>query len=576
MAKLPKEERSAAVGLLRCGLLRIWVMVQHFAVGFARSVVFAVAVGALAGWSAAASAAPASPAAASAPASSAAVQTGDAFTVRWDGATLTEPYTGRVYVVMSTGRSSPRQSMSNWFRPPTMFVKDVVGAKAGEGVVIKPGASGVISFPAGLTAVPEGQYKAQALLRLSKTHNVPGEGAGDLFSDPVSVAADAAGKLSGELELRPASRVAEPKFRESARVKLMTVRSELLSGFHKFEYQVKVGVQLPADWSEEKVSQGVSWPVVYLVSGFGGDHGTVRMAGGKDFDGCLVVCPDATNHDGHSVFADSANCGPWGRFFVEELIPAVEGKYSGAIAQGAKTRGSIVLDAASARQAIERTSSRRFVTGVSSGGWSSLWLVVSYPFAFDSCWSHVPDPVDFRDFQRIDLYANGANMYRDENGNRRGIARRNGAIALYYDVFVAMETALGDGGQIHSFEAVFSPRGSDGKPARLFDRETGAIDPTVAEAWKKYDIGLILRSNWKELGPKLRGKIHVFAGEEDSFYLDGAARLLKKDLAELGSDAEVVIVPGMGHTLSGQGQVKMLERVAEREAEGREAAGREK
>jgi hypothetical protein len=110
-----------------------------------------------------------------------------------------------------------------------------------------------------------------------------------------------------------------------------------------------------------------------------------------------------------------------------------------------------------------------------------------------------------------------------------------------------MEEVMGFGGQLHSFEAVFSPRGSSGKPVRLWDRATGAIDQQVALAWQKYDIRLILERDWAVLGPKLAGKLHVFQGELDSFYLAGATNLLKEGLARVKSDAVVEIYPGRDH-----------------------------
>jgi hypothetical protein len=110
-----------------------------------------------------------------------------------------------------------------------------------------------------------------------------------------------------------------------------------------------------------------------------------------------------------------------------------------------------------------------------------------------------------------------------------------------------MEAVMGRGGQLGSFEAVFSPRGKDGKPMPLWDRKSGAVDPAVAKAWEKYDIRLTLEKNWKTLGPKLAGKLHVYTGEEDTFYLDGATRLLKESLKDLGSDAAVELFPGKNH-----------------------------
>src|SRR5262249_54866947 len=144
----------------------------------------------------------------------------------------------------------------------------------------------------------------------------------------------------------------------------------------------------------------------------------------------------------------------------------------------------------------------RFVTGHSSGGWSSLWLQVTYPDFFGGVWSTAPDPVDFRDFQKVNIYQPGVNIFTDEAGNRRPLARVRGAPGLYYQPFCDMEVVMGHGGQFGSFEAVFGPRGPDGRPVPLWDRTTGAVDPAVARSWERYDIRLVLERNWKTLGPK--------------------------------------------------------------------------
>jgi hypothetical protein len=118
---------------------------------------------------------------------------------------------------------------------------------------------------------------------------------------------------------------------------------------------------------------------------------------------------------------------------------------------------------------------------------------------------------------------------------------------LWYEPFAKMEWVLGDGGQLGSFEAVFSPRDSDGEPARLFDRRTGAVDPAVAETWKRYDIRLILEQNWERLAPKLSGKVNVFVGEHDNFYLEDAVELLQQWQKSSGADVVVEIVPDRDH-----------------------------
>jgi hypothetical protein len=65
----------------------------------------------------------------------------------------------------------------------------------------------------------------------------------------------------------------------------------------------------------------------------------------------------------------------------------------------------------------------------------------------------------------------------------------------------------------------------------LFDKRTGEIDPTVAEYWREnYDLRHILKRDWATLGPKLKGKLHIYVGDMDTFYLDSAVRLLERFL----------------------------------------------
>ena len=114
--------------------------------------------------------------------------------------------------------------------------------------------------------------------------------------------------------------------------------------------------------------------------------------------------------------------------------------------------------------------------------------------------------------------------------------------------YTRLERVLGNyGGQMASFDAVFSPRGADGQPMPLFDRDTGRIDPFVQKAWERYDISRILRQNWRTLGLKLRGKIHIIAGTADTFHLEESAYLLRDTLKALGSDATFEFIEGRDH-----------------------------
>ena len=175
--------------------------------------------------------------------------------------------------------------------------------------------------------------------------------------------------------------------------------------------------------------------------------------------------------------------------------------------------------------------------------WASLWLQVAYPDFFGGCWSTSPDPVDFRAFQTSDLYAD-KNGYFYPDGTPHPLARQRGTVVMTYPEMGRWERVLGHGQQLDSFDAVFSPRGPDGRPLQVMDKLTGAINPQVAEQWKPYDIRLVLQTNWPQLSPKLHGKIHVLMGDTDTFYLTHATELLRDFLVTTDFGGYVEIVPG--------------------------------
>ncbi|MEX2287385.1 MAG: alpha/beta hydrolase-fold protein [Planctomycetaceae bacterium] len=425
------------------------------------------------------------------------------------------PYTGRVYVFFSRFSEEPRKG-PDWFRPEPFVAKDVENWKSDQPLTLSSSeTNSLLSYPGPTADFDPTGYRAQAVVRFNRHERKVGTGVGNGYSQPVLF------ENSSEPLLLAVDRlVEEAPFVETERIKLLRVRSKLLSDFHGRDVFLQAAVTLPPSYD---ASPERRYPTIFEVPGFGGTHRDVfkraaddgAPAGGVEF---LHVLLDPSCPLGHHVFADSANNGPVGTALVTEFIPEFERAYR-AFAGG----------------------SARFLTGHSSGGWSSLWLQVNYPEQFAGTWSTSPDSVDFRDYQRIDLYRPGENMYFDAKGERRPIARAGGQVLLWYQDFANMEETLGPGGQLHSFEAVFSPRGDDGKPLLLWDRRTGKIDSAVAKTWQKYDNRLLLETNWKTLGPKLQGKLHVFMGGVDTFYLEGATMLLKQSLASLGSDAVVEI-----------------------------------
>jgi hypothetical protein len=172
---------------------------------------------------------------------------------------------------------------------------------------------------------------------------------------------------------------------------------------------------------------------------------------------------------------------------------------------------------------------------------------VRYPDVFGGVWSTAPDPVDFRDFQRIDLSAPMANLFFDQAGKARELSRARNGKALTFRDFSRMEEVMGRGGQLGSFEAVFSQRGTDGKPIKLWDRGNGAIDLRTSQSWVPYDIVRRLDENWQELEPKLNGRLFVYCGTADTFYLDGAVILLREALEKRKAKAVVEMIPGADH-----------------------------
>ena len=170
---------------------------------------------------------------------------------------------------------------------------------------------------------------------------------------------------------------------------------------------------------------------------------------------------------------------------------------------------------------------------------------------FGGTWPTAPDPGDFRNFAvGADLTSNPPqNFYRNPDGSPRMFIRMGGKDTQALGDLAQQERVLGDyGGQLASFEWVFSPRGKDGRPMPLFDRDTGNIAPQVAEYWvQHYDIASLLRKNWKKIGPSLNGKIHLTVGRLDTFHLDEPARLLEKTIKDLGGKASFTYLEGRDH-----------------------------
>lgn len=442
------------------------------------------------------------------------------FHVTFSPTVSTTPFTGRVYVMLTRGRlaAEPPGSLS-WNNPDPTYAIDVKNWQPGETRIVGRDALG---HPTPLAKLAPGNYTVWAVMdfNLGDRHFSTAEGNGYSAGKGYQLDPDTSGPV--KLVIDQVYHARPPT--DTDRVKYVSIESKLLTAFHGRPTMMRASVSLPASFNANDPTK--RFPVIYSIPGFGG--GARGSPNSTDVAGVemLYVGLDPNCRWGHHVFADSDNNGPVGRALIEELIPHIESKY----------------------HAIG-TPATRYVTGHSSGGWSSLWLQVRYPDHFGGVWSTSPDPIDFRDFQRINIYRPGENMFYEADGKTlRPLSRgQGGRGGILYKSFSDMEVVEGHGDQLMSFEAVFGPRGANGRPRDLWDKVTGRIDPEVAKAWERYDIRLLLEREWPTIGPKLKGKLNIVTGSLDTYYLEGAVVLVKESLAKLGSDAVVEILPGRNH-----------------------------
>ena len=437
---------------------------------------------------------------------------------------------GRLFVLMSTA-SEKRDMLRTGFVPTStgLSAMEVEHLGAGESLTFDPD---VKAYPRPFSQLQPGRYQFMALL--DPEHRLPyfGQGEGDLVG-PVAAFENFDPSCTKEVSLSIDRRLGARRARkENANITLAEFTSPLLSAFWGRPIKMRAGVVLPKDFAANPAEL---YPAVYDVHGYGGDYRGAWDAGPALIEAIsegrrakmVHIFLDGSLPSGHHEFADSANNGPWGQALVSEFIPWLEKNY----------------------RLIPKPHAR-FLTGHSSGGWSTLWLQVNYPDFFGGTWSTAPDPVDFRNFTGIDVTAGSKeNVYRSADGKERNLVRFGGNNVVSFEQFAEQEEVQGEyGGQLASFEWVFSPKGPDGRPMRLFNRKTGEKDPAVQLAWQTYDIRLILDRKWESLGPLLKGKIHVFCGGEDTFHLNEAVSLLCEFFKAKNSDAGCEIVPGRDHS----------------------------
>lgn len=336
-------------------------------------------------------------------------------------------------------------------------------------------------------------------------------------------------KGEGSAEIIFGSVVQSRKFRENDSVKQVLLQSKLLSDFRKKTVFLQSAVRLPASYGKESSRL---YPVVFVIPGWGGTHydlqgsGPVKRYGMNEGKEKIYVYLNPENQSpfGLHAFVDSRVNGPWGKALVEELIPYLQQHYR-----------------------INPDPSQHFVMGQSSGGYGSLWLQAHYPDAFGGCWSVSPDPVDFSAFTGVNLYEKGANLFTDKTGALRPFYLVNGKPLSTLKELSDMENFTGDGEQLQAFEAEFGVPDALGRPRKLFNRLTGIIDPAVVKTWAPYDMGSYIQQNWQKLEKKLSGKIHVYAGGADNFFLNKAVEAFSAKAKAVNAKLVAEIIPDADH-----------------------------
>ncbi len=460
------------------------------------------------------------------------------------------PKAGRLFVILSKRESPEPRLGPGWAdaNAEPFFGKDIAGWDGKKPLTLGEEGYG---FPVRyLKNLPPGKWYAQALYDSDTTFsyiNAPG----NVYGPPVAVTIQKGKAQTVTLTLsKHIPREELPQ--DTEKVKYIRIQSKLLSDFWKKPMYLRAGVVLPHGYNEHPNQR---YPVRYNIGGY---HSRYTRAGrmasrftSPDSPPMILVCLDGEAPFGDSYQVNSANNGPYGDATVRELIPAIEKRFR-------------ALD----------TPRSRFLDGGSTGGWVALALQIYYPDFFNGAWSFYADGVDFHYFQLI-------NIYSDDNAyiNRYGVERPSMRDTHGEPMFsirreVQMENALGrgnssitSGGQWGGWNAVYGPKDKNGLPEAIWHPETGKVDHKVAEAWKPYDLNLYLSRNWSTLGPKLQGKLHIWMGDMDSFYLNNAMRLMDKYLKSTEnpkSDAIIIFGPEQGHGWQGITDIEMMHQMLTR------------
>ena len=483
------------------------------------------------------------------------------FSISFPTSQSDQPIDGRLLLLLSNDPSDePRMQINDSPRSQMVFGVDVEAMRPGQSVIVNDSAFG---YPVRhLREVPAGDYFVQVVLHCYETfhradgHTVKlpmdrGEGQhwnlapGNLYSVPRKVSLGSSTEtisITLDKTIPPITPPQDTKY-----IRHLKIKSELLTKFWGRPIYLSANVLLPEGFDTHPT---VSYPLIINEDHFNSDFAGFRTEPpdpvlkpdyserfhlpaynriqqeeaykfyqqwtGPGFPRVLIAEINHANpYYDDSYAVNSANLGPYGDAIETELIPAIEKQFRG-IGQGWA----------------------RFAYGGSTGGWEAMAVQMFYPDHYNGAFIACPDPVDFQAYTTIDLYKDknafymqGAHTQVAQPAMRDYLGRTFATVASVNQYELALGTHARSGEQFDIWQAVFGPTGEDGYPKPIFDKATGVIDPAVAAYWRDhYDLSAILQRDWPTLGPKLRGKLHVYVGSADTYFLNNAVYYLENFL----------------------------------------------
>ena len=490
---------------------------------------------------------------------------GQEFSVTYPSSFGNKVLDGRLLVILSKNPTrEPRFQIADDPSTQQIFGMDVEDWKPGTTKVLQ---SNAVGYPfESLAEIKNGEYHVQVLLHLYETFHkkdghvlkLPmdrGEGQhwnlapGNLYSETIKINLNKKNTYNILLS-KTIPPIKEPD--DTKYIKHIKIQSKMLTEYWGRPMYLGAHILLPEGWENHPT---VKYPLAIYHGHYPSDfegfrtippdenlkpdtsarfgitgynrivqqeaYDFYKIWTGSNFPRVLAIeIQHPTPYYDDSYAVNTANMGPYGDAITYELIPEIEKRFRG-IGEGWA----------------------RFLYGGSTGGWESLAAQVFYPDEYNGCYAACPDPIDFNHFTSVNLYQD-SNAYFREGPFRKTLRPGHRNYLGHVDAMVRdmnyRERALGSktrsGEQFDIWEATFSPVGKDGYPEPIWDKKNGIINKQVANYWKEnYDLTHIIQRDWPKIGEKLKGRINIYVGDMDNYYLNNAVYTAEDVLKKLNN-----------------------------------------